>query len=635
MRHLLAKDILRFHCVYWPALLLAAGYDVPRQLFVHGYLLLDDRKISKSLGNVVDPLELIDVYGADAVRFWCARSVSFGQDGDASVDGLRERYERELGNDLGNLLSRVTAMIARYRGGALAAVPADDSPVAALLTPLGNDVAEALDTFDLTGALERIWEVVRALNRHVEATAPWQLAKDERALGRARPRPLRPRRRAARRRGRVRRLPARHVRAHPRGAGQPTDVDWDEVAIRANASRRGARAGPAALPARGRARDRGVTDSHAHLDACAEPDAVVARANDAGVTRIVTIGTGIDRAGARSRSPSATKASSPRSASTRIARRRRGERASTSFARCSRIRRSSRWGRPGSTATTAPTTLGEQRALLDEHLALAESLGLPVVIHSRAASAATAAALEPFRGTVILHCFSEPELLEPALERGYYVSFAGNVTYPSADRAAGKRRAGPRRQDPRRDRHAVPCAAARPRPAQRAGERLHTLAALAEARGDERAALEARSTRTRPPRSGSPTRDRVAPKKALGQHFLVDRNVLGVIERLAGLRPEDVVLEIGPGLGVLTTFLADRVAHVHAVELDRSLDAPRAMPWPGARTSSCVFGDALALDLAALDPTPRKLVSNLPYNIATPLVVESLTRMPDGRAAGA
>ncbi len=115
VRHLLAKDILRFHCVYWPAMLLAAGYDVPRQLFVHGYLLLDDRKISKSLGNVVDPLDLVDVYGADPVRFWCARSVSFGQDGAASVDGVRERYERELGNDLGNLLSRTTAMVARYR----------------------------------------------------------------------------------------------------------------------------------------------------------------------------------------------------------------------------------------------------------------------------------------------------------------------------------------------------------------------------------------------------------------------------------------------------------------------------------------------------------------------------------------
>ena len=160
-------------------MLLAAGYEVPRQLFVHGYLLLNDRKISKSLGNVVDPLDLIDVYGVDAVRFWCARSVSFGQDGVASIESLRERYERELGNDLGNLVSRVTAMIARYRDGALAAVPSSDSEVGGFLAPLADDVAARLDTFDLTGALERIWEVVRGLNRHVEATAPWQLAKDE------------------------------------------------------------------------------------------------------------------------------------------------------------------------------------------------------------------------------------------------------------------------------------------------------------------------------------------------------------------------------------------------------------------------------------------------------------------------
>ena len=87
VRHLLAKDILRFHCVYWPAMLLAAGYEPPQQLFVHGYLLLDDKKISKSLGNVVDPLDLIDVYGTDPVRFWCARAVSFGQDGAASIVG--------------------------------------------------------------------------------------------------------------------------------------------------------------------------------------------------------------------------------------------------------------------------------------------------------------------------------------------------------------------------------------------------------------------------------------------------------------------------------------------------------------------------------------------------------------------
>lgn len=178
-RHLLAKDILRFHCIYWPAMLLAAGYEVPRQLFVHGYLLLDERKISKSLGNVVDPLDLIDVYGSDPVRFWCARAVSFGQDGNASIEGLHERYERELGNDLGNLVSRTTAMIARYRSGSLKPAPSAGSVVASVLDALGPDVAARLDAFDLTGALERIWEVVRFLNRHVEATAPWRLAEDE------------------------------------------------------------------------------------------------------------------------------------------------------------------------------------------------------------------------------------------------------------------------------------------------------------------------------------------------------------------------------------------------------------------------------------------------------------------------
>src|SRR5581483_9383161 len=138
VHHLLAKDILRFHCVFWPAMLMSAGYDVPKQLFVHGYLLLDDKKISKSLGNVVDPLELIDVYGVDAVRYWMARAVSFGQDGSASIEGVRERYDNELANDLGNLLSRTTAMIARYRGGTLRAVT-PDRPVD--LDALGADVA--------------------------------------------------------------------------------------------------------------------------------------------------------------------------------------------------------------------------------------------------------------------------------------------------------------------------------------------------------------------------------------------------------------------------------------------------------------------------------------------------------------
>jgi methionyl-tRNA synthetase len=177
-RHLIAKDILRFHCVFWPALLLAAGYELPEQIFVHGYLVIDDEKISKSRGNVIEPLELVDVYGIDALRFYVARVTRFGQDGTASVDDVHERYERELGNDLGNLLSRTTAMIARYRDGRLPQ-GAWDSPFTNQLEQLGREVPARLDEWDLSGALEAIWGVIRSLNRYVEERAPWQLAKDE------------------------------------------------------------------------------------------------------------------------------------------------------------------------------------------------------------------------------------------------------------------------------------------------------------------------------------------------------------------------------------------------------------------------------------------------------------------------
>src|SRR5262245_47757351 len=173
--HLIGKDILRFHCVFWPALLLAAGYEPPKQLFVHGFLLLDDRKISKSVGNVIDPLDLIDVYGVDPLRFYVLRAVPFGQDGSASIDGVRERYDSELANDLGNLLSRTTAMIARYRDGTIPEAAPDTTGVAGL----GTAVAEKLDRWDLTGALEDIWAVVRELNGYVTERKPWELAKDE------------------------------------------------------------------------------------------------------------------------------------------------------------------------------------------------------------------------------------------------------------------------------------------------------------------------------------------------------------------------------------------------------------------------------------------------------------------------
>jgi methionyl-tRNA synthetase len=134
--------------------------------------------MSKSVGNVIDPLDLIDVYGVDPLRFYLFRVATFGQDGSFSVDGLHERYERELGNDLGNLLSRTTAMIARYRGGRLE--PADvATELADGISRVREEAAARLDVFDVTGALEIVWELVRSLNRHVEQSAPWELAKDD------------------------------------------------------------------------------------------------------------------------------------------------------------------------------------------------------------------------------------------------------------------------------------------------------------------------------------------------------------------------------------------------------------------------------------------------------------------------
>ena len=120
----------------------------------------------------------------------------------------------------------------------------------------------------------------------------------------------------------------------------------------------------------------------------------------------------------------------------------------------------------------------------------------------------------------------------------------------------------------------------------------------------------------------------VSPNRDLGQHFLVDENILGVIGRLAALEEDDVVLEVGPGLGVLTAYLAERVARVHAVELDRALEPHLAERLAGYSNVDVHIGDALRLDLGALEPAPDKLVANLPYSIATPLVVESLEHVP-------
>jgi methionyl-tRNA synthetase len=181
--HLIGKDILKFHTIYWPALLMAAGLEVPQHVFVHGFLLTpsddggDDEKMSKSRGNVIDPFKVIDDYSADALRFYLAREVAFGQDGLVSEAGFLSRYETELANDYGNLASRTVAMIVRYRDGRIDDAELDPELMAEL-EGLPDAVAKHLDGAEITAALEEIWKHVRRLNRYVEEQQPWQLAKD-------------------------------------------------------------------------------------------------------------------------------------------------------------------------------------------------------------------------------------------------------------------------------------------------------------------------------------------------------------------------------------------------------------------------------------------------------------------------
>ena len=179
--HVLGKDILKFHAVIWPALLVAAGIEPPQGMVIHGFLLMGEKKMSKSLGNVLEPNQVIDRFGFDALRFYCFREVSFGQDGSVSAAGFEARYEAELANDWGNLASRTLAMLERYRDGVVPEAEVDPELAGGEGGLAGVDAAvrELLDRAELTQALEAIWARVRRLNRYVEESRPWDLAKDE------------------------------------------------------------------------------------------------------------------------------------------------------------------------------------------------------------------------------------------------------------------------------------------------------------------------------------------------------------------------------------------------------------------------------------------------------------------------
>lgn len=175
--HLIGKEILRFHAVYWPAFLLAAGWELPKQIFAHGWLLFENDKMSKSRGNIVRPGPITETMGVDALRYFLLREIVFGQDGSFSFDALVGRYNSDLANGLGNLASRTLNMIQQYRQGAIPKGTGDHG-IAAATAKATTAAIVAYEGYEFSKALEQIWTIISAVDKYIVEKAPWKLAKD-------------------------------------------------------------------------------------------------------------------------------------------------------------------------------------------------------------------------------------------------------------------------------------------------------------------------------------------------------------------------------------------------------------------------------------------------------------------------
>ncbi|PEZ11403.1 methionine--tRNA ligase [Bacillus sp. AFS018417] len=181
--HLVGKEIVRFHTIYWPIILMALDLPLPKKVFAHGWILMKDGKMSKSKGNVVDPVTLINRYGLDALRYYLLREVPFGSDGVFTPEGFVERINFDLANDLGNLLNRTVAMIDKYFGGEIPAYKANVTEFDETLVTFAKDtlqkVEASMENMEFSVALSTIWQFVSRTNKYIDETQPWVLAKDE------------------------------------------------------------------------------------------------------------------------------------------------------------------------------------------------------------------------------------------------------------------------------------------------------------------------------------------------------------------------------------------------------------------------------------------------------------------------